>query len=145
MFFTFSISNFILWFTFICSSANPCNFDQSKNLSFGKEITKVVAHQYDRYLSLKKKLVVSSGRKCPKGKTCVMHFRWTWDIISNWLINKDLWRNKFFAYFLWIRNSVHGCLEIICWYCCYFMKREVIIVSLSIEKYSGFRLTSWLL
>ena len=31
-------------------------------------------------------------------KTHVMHFCWTWDKFSNWLLNKDLCRNNIFAH-----------------------------------------------
>ena len=39
MFSTLSKRNFYFSVTFILSSANPSNFDQSKILSFGKELT----------------------------------------------------------------------------------------------------------
>ena len=41
MFSTLPKSNFNFWFTFILSSANAFNFDQSKILSFGKELTEM--------------------------------------------------------------------------------------------------------
>ena len=47
----------------------------------------------------KLKQIAEDILKYIKGKTCVMHFRQTWDKISNSLINKDLCTNNIFAHF----------------------------------------------
>ena len=47
MFSTLPKSNFNFWVTFILSSANAFNLDQSKNLSFGKELKTIYVYNFN--------------------------------------------------------------------------------------------------